>query len=325
MRVVRATRFGGPEVLVVDTEADPVPGPGEVVVDVAVADTLFVETQIRRGEAEWFPMRPPYVPGGGVAGQVSVVGDGVDGAWIGRSVVAITGGTSGYADRAVAPLEGVVPVPDGMKLTEAAALIHDGTTALGLEAGTGINPDEWVLVTAAAGGLGILLIQLARATGAHVVAAARGARKLDLARELGADAVADYSDPGWAERVRDLTGGAGPDVVFDGAGGAIGAAAFGIVAAEGRFSAHGAPSGGFTEIDPDEAGRRGVTVRGIEQVQFAPSEVGRRAALAGRALSAAAAGRIRPVIGQTFPLERAADAHAAIEARTVLGKTLLLA
>ena len=178
-----------------------------------------------------------------------------------------------------------------------------------------------MLVLAVGGGLGILLVQLAHAAGARVIGAARGKRKLDLARELGAAAVVDYSEPDWAERVREATGGVGPDVVFDGAGGQIGRAAFEITARGGRFSAHGAPSGRFAEIDPQEAERRGVTVRGIQHVQFSPAD-GKR--LSGQVLSEAAAGRIRPVIGQTFPLERAADAHAAIEARGVIGKTLLL-
>jgi len=121
--------------------------------------------------------------------------------------------------------------------------------------------------------------------------------------------------------VRKVIGDAGFDVVFDGVGGTVGAAAFGLTAPGGRFSAHGAPSGGFADIDAQAAQALGVTVRGIEQVQFAPAESKR---LAERALSEAAAGRLRPVIGQTFPLERAAEAHAAMEARVVLGTTLLL-
>jgi NADPH:quinone reductase len=213
-------------------------------------------------------------------------------------------------------------VPDGVDLREAAALLHDGNTAFGLLEGTGIEPGEWVLVTAAGGGLGILLVQLARVAGARAIGAARGKRKLDLILELGADAAVDYSRPDWTERVRKATGGAGPDVVFDGAGGQIGLAAFEATARGGRFSAHGAASGGFAAIDPQEAERRGVTVRGIEQVRGAAPEIARRRLE--RALAEAAAGRIRPVIGQTFPLERAADAHAAIESRDVLGKTLLV-
>jgi NADPH2:quinone reductase len=133
--------------------------------------------------------------------------------------------------------------------------------------------------------------------------------------------VVDYSEPGWTSLVRDATGGAGADVVFDGAGGEIGRAAFEVTAHGGRFSAHGAPSGGFAVLDPDERARREVTVRGIEHLQLAPDDMRRMLA---RALSEAAAGRMRPVIGQTFPLERAADAHTAIEARAVVGRTLLL-
>ncbi|MGI5273410.1 zinc-binding dehydrogenase [Nonomuraea sp. CA-218870] len=322
MRVVRVTRFGGPEVLVPGEAPDPVAGPGQVVVDVSVAGMTFVETQIRRGVDEWHS-RPalPYVPGGTVAGQVGPVGEGVDPGWSGRRVVADLGQSGGFAERAVAGVENLIPVPDGLGLREAVALHTDGSTALGLVEGAGIRAGEWVLVEAAAGGVGTLLVQLARAAGARVVGAARGARKLDLVRELGAEAVVDYSDPDWAERVREVTGGAGPDVVFDGVGGAIGRAAFEVTAAGGRFSVHGASSGQVTELDPAQARRRGVEVIGIEQLfGFGPKIRG----WAERVMAEAAEGRILPIIGQSFPLERAADAHAAIESRSALGKTLLL-
>jgi NADPH2:quinone reductase len=156
---------------------------------------------------------------------------------------------------------------------------------------------------------------------ARVIGAARGKQKLDLTRELGADAVVDYAERDWPERVREATGGHGADMVFDGVGGQIGGAAFEATASGGRFSAHGAPSGGFAELDAREAERRGVTVRGINDVRFAPADA---KLLAERALAEAAAGRLKPVIGQTFPLEKAVDAHAAIEARDVIGKALLL-
>jgi NADPH2:quinone reductase len=136
---------------------------------------------------------------------------------------------------------------------------------------------------------------------------------------VGADAVTDYSEPDWTERVREATGGL--DVVLDGAGGAYGRAAFDLVVPGGRFSAHGTPSGEFAAADQTDARARGVTATGIERVQFAPERLKQYAV---RALTEATAGRIRPLIGQTFPLERAADAHAAIEARTVTGKTLLV-
>lgn len=170
MRVVQATRFGGPEVLVISETADPVAGPGQAVVDVSVAPVLFVETQIRRGWGrEWFPVTPPYVPGNGVAGTVISVGEGVDPGWVGRHVVTDTGergGNGGYAEQAVVSAERLIPLPDGLGLHEAAALLHDGRTALRITEVVRIRPGEWVLVLAAAGGLGILLVQLAHAAGA---------------------------------------------------------------------------------------------------------------------------------------------------------------
>ena len=328
--VVQVTRFGGPEVLVTISVADPVPGPGEVIIAVSAADVLFLDAVIRSGRAAaWFPVTPPYLPGNGVAGRVSAVGEGVDRGWAGRAVVARTGaggGSGGYAEQIAVPAGQLVPVPGGAGLAEAAAVLHDGTTALGLVASTGIRPGEQVLILGAAGGPGILLGQLARARGARVIAAARGQAKLDLLDlldlldGLGAGAVVDYGEPHWPETVVRATGGAGPDVVFDGVGGELGAAAFRVTASGGRFSAHGAASGGFAPIAADEAARRGISVRGIEQVQFGAGEHQR---LAGQALAELAADRIRPLIGQTFPLHQAAAAHTALESRSALGKTLL--
>jgi NADPH2:quinone reductase len=322
--VVQVTRFGGPEVLATISAPDPVPGPGEVIIAVSAADVLFLDAVIRSGRAAaWFPVTPPYVPGSGVAGRVSAVGEGVDRGWAGRAVVARTGaggGSGGYAEQVAVPAGQLVPVPGGVGLAEAAAVLHDGTTALGLVTSTGIRPGEQVLILGAAGGLGILLGQLARARGARVIAAARGPAKLDLLDGLGAGAVVDYGEPHWPEAVVRATGGAGPDVVFDGAGGELGAAAFRVTASGGRFSAHGAASGGFAPIAADEAARRGITVRGIEQVQFGAGEHQR---LAGQALAELAADRIRPLIGQTFPLHQAAAAHTALDRRSALGKTLL--
>jgi NADPH:quinone reductase len=319
VRAVMVTRFGGPEVLSVAQVPDPRAGLSEVVVTVSVADILFLDTQLRRGWGqEYFSVRPPYIPGGGVAGTVTQLGPGVDPGWRGRRVVASTP-AGGYAEQAVA--DSVVLVPDGLEMAEAAALLHDGATAFALLESTGVSAGEWVLVLAASGGLGILLVQLARAAGGRVIGATRGAAKLDLVRTWGAERVMDYSLPGWEEKVRAVTGGRGPEVVFDGVGGQLGQQAFAVIANGGRFSAHGAPSGSFTPIDPEQARGRDITVRGIEQAQLHAQD---RRRLIQRALREAAAGRIKPVIGQTFALEKAAEAHAAIEARTVVGKTLLV-
>ncbi|TDB70804.1 NADPH:quinone reductase [Micromonospora sp. KC721] len=322
MRVVQVTRFGDPEVLVPGEAPDPVAGQGQVVVAVSVAGITFVETQIRRGTDKWHDTPElPYVPGGLVAGRVKSVGMGVDVAWLGQRVIADTGETGGFAEQAVVKVEHLIPVPDGLGLTEACALYPDGGTALGLVEKARIRPGEWVLIEAAGGGVGSLLVQLARLAGARVIGAARGVRKLDLVRELGAHAAVDYSEPEWTKQVLEVTAGAGPDVVVDGVGGEIGRAAFEVTTDGGRFSMHGASSGAATVIDPEEARQRGVEVIGIEQLfGFGPHM--RR--WAEQMMSYAVADRVRPVIGQTFPLERASDAHAVIEARNGLGKTLLL-
>ncbi|WP_327183775.1 zinc-binding dehydrogenase [Streptomyces sp. NBC_01334] len=335
MRAAQVKAFGGPEVLATVELPDPVPGPGEVLIEVAHADTIFVETQVRAGRFRaYFPIEPPYVPGGGVAGTVTAVGEGVDAAWVGRRVTSFV--TGSYAERVTAPVTAPTPVPDGVDLRTAAALVHDGVTAAGLLEHTAVGPGDRVLILGASGGMGTLLIQLARARGARVVAAARGARKSALVRELGADAVVDVSEPDWVERARQALGRPGStraaeagteavaeaaaDVVLDGVGGELGLAAFPLTADGGRFSAHGAPSGGFAAVDATEAERRGVTLFGIGDVQFGEAEVRR---LTAHVLAEAAAGRLRPVIGARFPLTEAAAAHAAIEGRELVGKVVL--
>jgi NADPH:quinone reductase len=323
MLVIEAGAFGGPEVLVPREAPDPVAGPGQVVVRAIAADVLLLDTTIRSGRAAgFFPIRPPYVPGNGVAGQVIATGDGVDVSWVGRTVAAHTGeagGSGGYAEQALVAAADLIPVPDGLDPLEAAALLHDGATAIDRTERAAVGPADWVLITAAAGGMGVLLVQLARAAGARVIGAARGPRKLEAAREAGAEVALDYSEPGWAKRAHEATGGHGADVVFDGAGGQLGRAAFEVTATGGRFSAHGMSDGGFARFQADEAEQRRITVHGLEPQ--APADFRRRAA---QALDAAVAGRIRPVVGQTFPLRQAADAHAALEARATVAKTLLL-
>lgn len=320
MRAAVVTRFGAPDVFAVTERADPPPGPGELAIAVEVADTLWVETQIRSGAGQdYWPMRPPYVPGNGVAGRVTAVGDGVDPALRGAAVVAHTGNEGGYADRAVVPADAVSLVPDGVDLIVAAALLHDGPTGLALFDVTKVGADDSVVVVGASGGLGIVSVQLAEARVARVVAVARAA-KLDRVRALGPDAVVDSERPDWVEQVRAALPEGRADVVLDNIGGVLGEAALTLVGRGGRFSGHGTPSGRFADVDRAAAAREGVTVTGIEAVQMSPADLKRYTDLA---LREAAAGGLAPVIGQTFPLDRVADAHAAIEARTVFGKTLL--
>jgi NADPH:quinone reductase len=319
VRAVVLREFGPPDELVAAEVADPVTGPGQALVDVEIANITFVDTQLRAGRAPNPAMAPtlPAILGSGVGGVVAAVGDGVDGSLVSSRVVASTG-RGGYAARVAVDAAALIPVPDGLGLPEAVALLADGRTALSLLRAAPVHAGETVLVPAAAGGVGSLLVQLAAAAGARVVAAAGGARKQELVRELGATRAVDYRQPDWAERVRAETGG-GVDLAFDGVGGAVGLAAFDLVRDGGRFSAFGMASGAFVQIPEGEAERRGIAV-----IRGAPITPEDSRALQRQALAEAVVGRLRPVIGQRFPLERAADAHAAIEARATIGKTLLV-
>jgi NADPH:quinone reductase len=313
MKAVWLTGYGDPSVLQVRETDDPSAGPGEVVIDVAAVSITFIETMVRSGAmaSRSGGLEPPYVPGNGVGGTVITVGSDVDGAWAGRRVVSTTGGSGGYAERVAVPAAGLVPVPDGVSLTDATALLADGRTATGLVEIAAPQAGETVLIEAAAGGVGSLLVQLVKTAGARVIAAAGGAAKTKLAAELGADATVDYTMPGWADE-------AGPvDVVFDGVGGDVGAASLGALRPGGRFVLFGLASGRPTIVD-----RPDVTLLGFEVL----GQIGVRAnELTARALAEAAAGRLRPVVGQTFPLAEAAAAHTAIETRATFGKTLLIA
>ena len=319
MRAVIVREFGPPEVLEPGEAPEPVARDDEVVVDVELASVTFVETQIRAGRPPRPSMLPalPAILGNGVGGVITATGSGIDAGLVGRRVVTSLGGSGGYAERAATLAERILEIPRGVTMRDAVALLADGRTALRLAGLAQPRAGDTVLVEAAAGGVGTLLVQLARNAGAQVVALAGGERKLALARELGADVAIDYTDGAWPQRVRDAVDTV--DVVFDGVGGAIGAAAFGLLGPGGRFCPFGMASGSFAAIDAEAAEARGIAV-----VHGAAPTADELVALARGALDEAAAGRLRPLIGQEFALTDAAAAHAAIETRATLGKTLLV-
>ncbi|WP_280418956.1 zinc-binding dehydrogenase [Nocardia carnea] len=331
MQAVLVKEFGAPDVLELQEVPAPEPGPGQVLVQVAAADVMFLDTRLRSGwGTDFFPVRPPYIPGGAIGGTVRAVGPGVDNAWLGRRVATrtATSGTGGglpvggYAEQALAVAETLTEIPDGVSLDQATALVHDGHTALAVFDRAAVRPGDFVLITAAAGGLGTLLIQLARQAGAQVIAAARGETKLALTERLGAHTAIDYSEPGWTDRVLAATGGQAPHLVLDGAGGHLGDAALAVAAGGGgRFIGYGAAAGEFAGAAAEDARQRGVEVVGLHDLTNTGDDY--RAAYAARILDAVATGAIEVVIGQTYPLAEAARSHAAIQARTALGRTLL--
>jgi NADPH2:quinone reductase len=320
MRAVIARRPGPPDVLEPVEGPDPEPGPGQVVVDVSLAAITFVDTQMRSGV---FPrIRPedfPLVLGNGMTGTVVAAGEAVDPTWVGAEVVTATGGRGGYASLAVAAAADLHRIPAGLGRRDALALLADGRTALGLARAAGIRSGEAVAVTAAGGGVGSLLVQIAHGAGATVVALAGATAKRDLATGLGADAAIDYRAPGWPDRLAALVPG-GLDVAFDGVGGDVSAPLVAALRRGGRYLPHGGASGRWAGLGDDEAAARGLTVIPLAAIGADEREL---YALTEDALAEGAAGRLRPTVGQTWPLDRAAAAHAAIEARATIGKTLL--
>jgi NADPH:quinone reductase len=313
MRAVWLKEFGGPEMLLPGEADEPVAGSGQVLISVTFANITFVETQFRAGGPSPFKSQLPMIPGNGVGGVITAVGEGVDPGLIGSRTVTSLNGAGGYAECVVVDASAPYLVPEGVGLDDAVALLADGRTATALVNAARLEGGERVLVEAAAGGVGSLLVQLARNAGATVIAAAGGARKVELARDLGADRAVDYSVPGWADEVGTV------DVVFDGVGGEIGTTAFEHLARGGRMFSYGLASGSWAKIPEDAAAFREVTVH--RGPLGTPKDMRE---FTERVLADAAAGRVKPVIGQRFPLANAVDAHAAIESRATIGKTLLV-
>jgi len=312
MKTVQVTRFGDLDVLQTRDAPDPWPGAGEVLIAVEVVEVLFLDTQLRAGWGQdFFPMRPPWVPGTGVAGTIRAVGDGVERQRVGTQVIARTGNEGAYAELVVVQSDEATGIPHGLDSAVATAALHDAALALDRLERAELDAGSRVLVTAAAGSRGQWLVPLAKETGAHVVGAAGGAAKTDAVHALGADLAVDYREPGWADAA------GGPfNVVFDGAGGQIGRIALRLTADRGTFFGHGAASGDFAPIESERA----ITTIGVD-VQL-DEATWRRHTRSG--LELLAAGRVTPIIGQRVPLAKAADAHEAMARRTVIGKSVLI-
>ncbi|MFI1681326.1 zinc-binding dehydrogenase [Streptomyces sp. NPDC020607] len=325
MRAVVLHEFGPAENFRNETLPDPVAGSGQVRIAVKAAGVHFVETVMRRGEAsDMAPPLPdlPAVFGGEVAGTVEAVGPGVDTEWLGRSVVVPRATPGGYAELAVADVEQAHIVPDGLGFEAAVTMVMTGATTMGLLGVAQLRSDDVVLVTSAAGGVGRLVVQYARSIGATVVGAAGGSAKVDAVLKLGADIAVDYNRPGWEREVAErLGGGRRVTAVLDGVSGEKGAAAFELIADGGRYVVIGWSSQSAFEPDPEVLAKRDITFTNallhlLENPADAP-------AYQRQALEAAAKGELVPDI-QTFPLERAAEAHAAIERRETTGKVVLV-
>jgi NADPH2:quinone reductase len=313
---------GGPEVLEAEHIDVPSPGPGEVLVRNAAVGLNFIDTYHRSG---LYKLPLPSGLGGEGAGVVESVGEGVTGLREGLRVGYFTGPLGSYATHRTIAADKLVKLPDSVSFEEAAAAMLKGCTAEYLiERCARVEAGQTVLVHAAAGGMGSILVQWLKAIGATVIAHAGDSRKAALAAELGADHALCCPLDQLAAEVRALTGGQGVPVVLDGVGEASWKASLGSVARRGLLVTYGNASGPvppFTALDLLSAGSVFVTRPTLADYCRTPEEI---AASAQRLFEMIGKGAVKIRIGATFPLTRAADAHRAIEARATTGSTVLI-
>jgi NADPH2:quinone reductase len=323
VHAIRQYEFGPPETLRYEEMADPSPGAGQVRIAVEASGVHLIDTAIRSGEGPGYYARPelPMVPGREVAGVVDTLGAGVDESWAGRRVVAHLGlASGGYAERAVAPFGALHEIPGDLGAEAAVAMIGTGRTAMAILERAALGPQDVVLATGAAGGLGSLFIQSARNAGATVVGIAGGPEKVGLVRDLGAIGV-DHLTPDWLDRVGDALGERDVSVVLDGVGGTLGREALELLGPGGRMVVFGWSSGEPTELTTMDVFGRSLTLTTGIGPDFGIPE--RKRELESKALAEAAAGRLVPRFS-AFPLADAAAAHRAVESRATVGKTVLI-
>lgn len=323
MLAIRLHDFGPPNNLVLDELPDLAPAGGQVRIAVEASGVHLVDTSLRRGEAGPMPAPElPTIPGREVAGVVDMVGAGVDDGWLGRRVVAHLGAVpGGYAEQAVTAVPSLFTVADDVSLPHAITAVGTGRTAQGILELESPRAEDVVLVPSAAGGLGWLLAQSARAAGATVVAAAGGRERVAALDRLGVGLVVSYTEPDWDAVVRARTDGV--TLVYDGVGGAVGRRALELLRPGGRQVMFGFSAGEPTRFDTDDVVSRGITVGWSlgPRMQALPGGI---RGLAARALERVATGVWEPLV-TSYPLAEAARAHADLEERRALGKVVLVA
>lgn len=321
MRAIRIHENGGPEKLRVEDIPVPEPKAGEVRIRVEAAGLNFIDTYQRSG---LYPGPLPTTLGVEVAGAITAIGSGVSGFKLGDRV-ATARAAGGYAEEAIAPADQLVSVPAGIAAEQAAALLLQGLTAHYLACDTyPLKPGDTALVHAAAGGVGLLLVQIAKRRGARILAAAGTEEKTRLAREAGADEVVATTRDDFAAVARRFTGGSGVDVVYDAVGKDTFQGSLDSLRPRGMLVSFGNASGPVPLFPPLLLMQKGslyLTRPTLTHYTRTPAELRARSEDLFRWLIA---GELKVRIGATFPLVAAADAHRALESRQTTGKVLLL-
>ncbi len=322
MKALLCTRFGPPEFLEVQDLPSPTAGPGEVVISVKAASVNFPDFLIIQNKYQFKP-EPPFSPGSELTGVVKEVGSGVTGVAPGDRVLAFT--TFGAFREEVKTEPGrIIPLPAGMDFnTGAAFLLTYGTMDHGLRDRGALKAGETVLVLGASGGIGIASIEIAKALGARVIACASDAQRLEACRQHGADETIDYSSENLRERIKALTKDRGVDVVVDPVGGPYTEPALRSCAWRGRLLVVGFAAGEIPKIPLNLTLLKGCSIVGVFWGDFLRREPAAFAASVSQLAQWYAAGKLKPHITATYPLDRAAEAIALMGARKVVGKVVV--
>ena len=324
MRAAAVREPGGPDVLGLAEVPDPVPGPGEVLVDVAAAGVNRADVMQRQGH---YPPPPgePETLGLECSGVVAELGEGVDGWAVGDEVCALLSG-GGYAERVVVPAGQLLPVPRGVGLVDAAALPEVACTVWSnVFISAGLREGETLLVHGGGSGIGTFAVQLARAWGARVAVTAGSARKLEACRELGAQVLVDYTEQDFVQEVRAATDGRGADVVLDVVGAAYLERNVQVLAPNGRLVIIGMQGGRRAELDIGALlAARGAVMATSLRARPRAEKAAIVASVREHVWPLVEDGRVRPVVHARLPLADAARAHEVLEESSHIGKVLLL-
>jgi NADPH2:quinone reductase len=324
MRAVVCKELGPVENLVFESNwPDPVPGKGEVVVDVKSGSVNFPDVLMIQGKYQ-FSAEPPFVPGSELAGVISAVGEGVSGYAVGDRVIARSG-TGAFGEKAKAKVEQLTKVPEGVDFDTAATfMVTYGTTHHALIDRAQLKPGETLLVLGAAGGVGMAAVELGKMLGAKVIAAASTDEKLAVCREHGADATINYSTEDLRKKLAELTGGKGPDVIYDPVGGSFAEPAFRSIAWRGRYLVIGFANGEIPKLPLNLALLKGASIVGVFYGSFAQREPVEGQKVIDELMDWVRTGKIKPLVSARYKLEDTVQALQDMSSRKVTGKIVIV-
>ncbi|MCU1717981.1 NADPH:quinone oxidoreductase family protein [Pseudomonas sp. 5P_3.1_Bac2] len=323
MKAVLCKAFGPADSLVLEETAAPVAKANEVLLDVHAAGVNFPDSLIIEGKYQFKP-NLPFSPGGEAAGVISAVGEKVSHLKVGQRVMALTGWGS-FAEQVAVPAYNVLPMPESMDFTTAAAFgMTYGTSMHALKQRAHLQPGETLLVLGASGGVGLAAVEIGKALGATVIAAASSAEKLEVARKAGADHLLNYSEENLKDALKTLTNGQGVDVVYDPVGGELLEPAFRNMAWNGRYLVVGfAAGGGIPALPANLPLLKGAALVGVFWGSFAQRQPQDNAANFQQLFAWHAEGKIKPLVSQTFALAQASDAITTLTQRKAVGKLVV--